>query len=91
MIQLEIMHAPESLMPWITQEFNSYVDMEVSYIFCKVPTRIWLLVNVRTFLQYLYTLRAMLITSPSNGIDWCFQEIANLENISCEPLLNQYT
>ena len=25
------------------------------YIFCKVPTSLWLLVNVRTYVHYLYT------------------------------------
>ena len=29
----------------------------------------------------------MVITSPSNGIDWRFPEISNMEIVLCEPLL----
>ena len=34
------------LKSWITSEFHSYVNMEVLYMFCKIPTSHWLLVNV---------------------------------------------
>ena len=78
----------------MTFEFNSYVDIEVSYMLYKVSTSLWLLVNVWIFyvtyildgFNYLY----MVITRMSSGIGWRFPDIANLYIISCEPLLHQY-
>ena len=43
------------LMSWMTSEFHSYVNLEVSYMFCKVCTSLCLLVSVWNFLRYLYT------------------------------------
>ena len=73
----------------MNSEFYSYAKLEVSYMFHKVPTIPWMLVDVRTFLPYLYTCwvqPSLLIFSP-NGIGWRFPEIYNLEIISGETFL----
>ena len=51
------MRASAGLTYLMTSEFHSYVNLEVSYMFRKVPTSILSLVDVQTFLRYLYTCR----------------------------------
>ena len=41
-----LMCVSETLMSWITLEFYSFVGLEVSYVFCKVPTSLWSLFDV---------------------------------------------
>ena len=43
------------LVSWMTSNFHSSANLEVSYMFRKFPTSLWLLVDVRTYLRYLYT------------------------------------
>ena len=52
-----------------------------------------MLVNVQSFLRYLYTYWVQPyiygeITRPIDGLGWLFPEFANLEILLCEPLLN---
>ena len=48
------MCASVRLMPWLTLEFHSYANLEVSYTFSNFPTSILSLVGVKLFLYYLY-------------------------------------
>ena len=48
-ILLYLIRAPEWLTSWKTLEFHSYVNLEVCYIFRKVPTNLWSLVHVQFF------------------------------------------
>ena len=41
----------------MTLEFHSCAHVEVYYMFCRIPDNFVLLVNVQTFLRYLYTCR----------------------------------
>ena len=80
-----------SVMP---SEFHSYVILEVSYIICKVPTNLWLLVDVQTCTLFIFVgfnYVSMVTISKSNGLGWRFPDIARQAIISCEPLLHQYT
>ena len=52
---LYLMCASEGLTYWMALEFHQYVNLEVSYIFLKVPTILLSLIDVQTFLNYLYT------------------------------------
>ena len=54
MIWLYLMHDSTWLTSWATSEFHSYVNLEVSYKFRKVPTSLWSLVNVWNFLRCWY-------------------------------------
>ena len=56
-IWLYLRLASEGMMSWMNSGFHSYVNLEVSYMFHKVPTSLWWLVGVRTFLRYFYTCR----------------------------------
>ena len=56
-IQLDLMCASVGLTSWMSSEFHSSVNLEASYKFCKVPTSLWSLVDVQTFLTYWYTFR----------------------------------
>ena len=38
----------------MASKIQSYVSLEVYYMFSKVPTILWLLVNVQTYVHYLY-------------------------------------
>ena len=49
------MLAPRGMKSVTNPEFYSYANLEVSYIYRKVPTIIWFLVDVRKLLRYLYT------------------------------------
>ena len=69
-IWLYLMCASEGLTYWMTLEFNSYDNLEVSYIFCKVPTSIWLLVNVINFLCYLYNFQVQPYIHGKQWSDW---------------------
>ena len=41
-------------MPLMTLGFHSYANLEVSYMFRKIPTSLLLLVDVQTYVRYLY-------------------------------------
>ena len=56
-IWLYLMHAWAGLMSWINSVFHYYDNLEVLYMFRKVPTILWSLVDVRNVLYYLYTSR----------------------------------
>ena len=51
---LHLMSEQAGLVSWISSEFHSYISLEVSYIFCKVPTNILLLVDIQNYVRYLY-------------------------------------
>ena len=55
---LYLMCVPAWLTSWMTSEFNSYANLEVSSMFRKVPTIILFLVDVQTYLHYLYAYQA---------------------------------
>ena len=42
------------LTSWMTLEFHFFVNLEVLYMFRKIPTSLWSLVNVWNFLRYVY-------------------------------------
>ena len=71
------------------------MNIEVSYIFSKVPTSLLFFVQVRFFyviyiivgLSHVY----MVIIHLFNGLGWSFPAIANREIIFCEALLHRFT
>ena len=48
-IALYLMCASLGLKSWMTPEFHSYLGLELSYMFRKVPTSLWSLDVVQTF------------------------------------------
>ena len=50
-ILLYLISAPAGLTSWMTSRLHSYVSLEVLYIFFRVPTNIWLLVDVQTYVS----------------------------------------
>ena len=92
-VWLYLMRASVGLTSWITLKFHSYVKLEVSYMFRKVTTSLWPLVEVWNFLSYLYTCwgKPSILICKSNGLGWRFPVIDNMAVISCEPFLYRYT
>ena len=64
-------------------------------ICCKVPTSLWLLVNVRTYVHYLYTCWVQSYLYVNNfSVYWTWLALSSdlpLEIIQCETLLPWYT
>ena len=56
-IKFYLMRASAWLKYWKTLESHFYISLEVSYLFCKVLTTLWLLVDARDFLRYWYNIR----------------------------------
>ena len=56
---------------WMTSEFHSRVNLEVSYMFCKFANILWLLVEVQTFLCCLYTCRIQPCLYDNKSSVWC--------------------
>ena len=54
---LNLMGASAGLTSRTTKKYNSYASLKVSYFFCEVTTSLYLLVDIQTFLHYLFTCR----------------------------------
>ena len=91
-ILLYLMRDSAWLTSWITSESHSFFSLEVQYVFCKVPTSLWLLFHVRTNIYILFGFKqvSMVIMCLYHGIGLSFPEIATWEIILCEPLLHWY-
>ena len=91
LLLLYLMRASAWLTYWMYPEFHSCVNLEVSYIFHKVPTFLWSLVDVQTFLHYLYifgfNLFWMVVNHLLHGLCLRFTETSIQAIISGEPLL----
>ena len=87
-ICLYLMYASAGMTSWMTQEFHSYLDMEVSYLLRKVTTGLWMLVNIRRFPHHLYT---FLVQPFLYGNNLALSIDFPLAIILCEPLLHRYT
>ena len=76
----------------MTLKIHSYVSLEVLYMFRKVPTSLWLLVDVQTFIYIIFSFNhvSMAVNYIFNLFGWSFPEISSQATISCEPLLNKY-
>ena len=75
-ILLYLMRASAWITSWLTTEFHSHFNLEVSYIVCKVPTSLWLLVHVWTFLRYLSTFRVQSCLDGNNlYVKWTWLEL----------------
>ena len=69
------------LTSWMTLEIHSYTNLEVSFMFCKVPTMLWFLFDVHKLFCFIYILvgfnhLSIVITITLNGLGWCFPEIS---------------
>ena len=57
MIWSYLMRASAGMTSWMTLEFITISGWKPSYMFINISTSLWPLVDVQTFLHYLYTFR----------------------------------
>ena len=65
----------------------------VIYMFCKVPTSLWSLVDVLIVIYIVFRFNhvSMVTNSPFDGLGWRFPDIFSQAIILFEPFLHQYT